>query len=65
MKRYNTFDLKLGARFQSRENLVIILYEPPFSEGEHEANAASSPPWESLGKPAGMKDETTERSNVE
>lgn len=65
MKRYNTFDRKRGARIQSRDNLVIILYEPPFSEGEHEANAAASPPWESLGKPGRTREESTERWKAE
>lgn len=65
MKHYNTFHLNLGARFHSRENLLIILYEPPFSEGEHEANAATSPPWESLAEPAGMRKESAEESKAE
>lgn len=65
MKRYNTFDLNFGARIRPRESFVIILYEPPFSDGEHEANAAASPPWESLAEPAGMREGETGRSKAE
>ena len=55
MKHHNQFHPGFGARFQSRDNLVIILYEPPFAEGEHEANAATSLPWESLAETAGTR----------